>query len=155
MDLLITLQFLVALAMGLVGSYFDNARHDFEVPNKVWVVFGIGGFIVAGFRWTWSPIFVLVHLIFAGIISGGVLLAYWLSKGAIGGADVKAVMSLGVTVGLWSFICVVVAVGSLTLYTVSIGGYRRTPFKEIMKMKAPFLPFLTFGIIGGFVAFLV
>lgn len=151
MEAWVIIQFLVALAMGLVGSFFDNERHDYEVPNKVWLVFGIGGFIVAGFRWLWLPIFVLIHLFFAGILSGGILVAYRLGKGAIGGADVKAIMALSVTLGLWSFLCLLFAVVVLSVYALVIGGYKG----NLKKMKAPFLPFLWVGILGGFVVFML
>jgi len=142
--------------MGLVGCWFDNARHDYEVPNKVWLVFGIGGFIVSGFRWGWSPLFLGIHLLIAAIVSGGVFFVWylvgvtWSRSGVIGGADVKAIMALSVTLGNWSLFALLFSVVVLEIYAVGKGVYLRLPVSTWLKMNAPFLPFLTVGVIGGF-----
>lgn len=143
------LGFLWVVVMGLVGVIYDNREHNFEVPNKVWIVFGIGGFILAGFRWEWVPLFLGLHFVWGAILSGGIFFAFWASKGAIGGADVKAIMALSVTLGLWSYIPVMFSVILVEFFLVYRKYSENLTWKDSIKISVPFLPFLFVGILGA------
>lgn len=137
-------QFAVALAMLGVGAYFDLKTH--EIPNKVWVVGGVLGGLVAVFHYQGVPLFLGVHFLFAVLLGGAMLACWFIVPSKIGAADVKAGMALGAILSplafiniFWSFVAIAYYVGFIALKS------KKTSWRFLVSVQAPFIPFLFVG----------
>jgi hypothetical protein len=133
--------------MGYV-AYLDYKTG--EVPNKIWLYTIFGGSLTVAetlllFSWALTAI-TLFSIIISCIIG---LLTFWIGGG---GADAKALITLGFSVplfpmwGLWPF--------PFPLVVLLIGSATALPFILLQKNKGPvwsrkirFLPYLFFGFI--------
>lgn len=142
LDAWLTVQFGVAIAMLAVGSYHDLATRI--IPNKVWLVGGlIGGFVAVG-QYGFS-VLLGVHFLFAALLGGGFYLVWRFANSWVGGADVKAIMALGVILAPWAASAVLFSLGGSAVAMLIFGVANRLSYKEIMGLKAPFIPFMLFG----------
>lgn len=139
------IDFGIALLMLLIGSY-----HDFQtrtVPNKVWIVFGFIGGLVAVYQYGLT-VLLGIHLLFAAVLGGGMYIAWRFYAKFIGGADVKAIMALGVILSPLAYLVAVFALFVGTVVLLTWAGCKKLQLKEILEVKAPFIPFL---LIGAFI----
>lgn len=143
MDGWLAAQFIVALAMLGVGAYQDYKTH--EVPNRVWLVFGsIGGFVSAArFGVT---ILLGVWLTLACILGIAGYVVWLVAPKTIGGADVKALMALGVIISPYAFLTLGGAIVVSEIYLFAKGAFDRLSWKQIKELKVPFVPFLLAGL---------
>lgn len=133
-----------------IGAWQDLKTN--EVPNKVWLVFGLLGGIMAAVRYGWT-VFLGVHAIFAVIISIVIIVAFYKFEAFIGGADAKAVIALSAILSFFAVIPLVVSVGLLVAFLAVFTAIKKDKLslKEVLDMKAPFLPFLFTGVAFAFI----
>lgn len=146
--------FIQALIMTGIGAYYDLRTN--EVENWVWLVGGIGGVLLAVFHYGFS-IFLLVHFVFAAIVGVAIVAAFYKFDKYIGGADAKAIVALGLILSYWSFIILGVSILILEVFLIFVGLFKRERIglKELMEMKAPYLPFLFLGTASVFIGLVV
>jgi len=130
------------------AAYSDHKTG--EVPNKLWlyVLFGVSLTILETILYFNMAIF-----IYEILIMGACLLVGFLSFGiGAGGADAKAIMTIGFSAPLfpiWGYFPM-----PLPLFALFIGSTLAIPFIIFKKSKEPlnkrkirFLPFLFFGLL--------
>lgn len=154
LDAWVVAQFAVALAMLGVGAYSDLKTH--EISNRVWVVGGVLGFILAAFHYQGNPMFLGIHMIFAALIFGAMFACWLLVPSKIGAADVKAGTALGMILSslaflnlFWAFLAIAYFMGAKFLKSKKAG------WRSLMSIQAPFIPFLLVGCVLTFVSVLV
>lgn len=131
-----------ALGIGALKDLVDN-----EVPNLLWLAYGAVAVVVAFYEYGLTAL-LGVHLLFSGLIAVGAYVAWRFAKGYLGGADSKAIMALGLSLPIFSFLVIgyagVGALGYLFARTIK----EKISFVDAVKMKAPFLPFLFVGVVA-------
>lgn len=141
--LMLAIQFVLSFVMLGVGALKDLV--DNTVSNAFWVVYGVVAFGVAFYEYGLTALFG-VHLIFTLLIGVGAYVAWRLAKGRLGGADAKAIMALGVSLPVFSFLVLGYA-GLFALIYLFFKSMKKTGnLRDALKIKAPFLPFMFAGV---------
>lgn len=144
-------RFLIAGAVLLVG-----ARQDLKfqrIDNGVWLIGGVLGGLFAFAQYGFG-VLLAVHLGLAGLIGVGFYVVWTRFHAFIGGADVKAIMALGLILSPWSFLVVTAAVLFAEVYLVlkllwkPKGRVTRYDLREALKFQVPFVPFLFAGLVA-------
>ncbi|HHW11368.1 MAG TPA: prepilin peptidase [Firmicutes bacterium] len=118
-------------------------------PSSTWEALWPGSFVDPGVWGAYevlAPHFSPVHAVLGIIVGGGVLwLVAWLSRGGMGGGDVKYLAAIGSFIGPGAALTVLVAasfIGAVVGLTLMAAGRmsRRQPI--------PFGPFLSLAVVG-------
>lgn len=147
------LAFQLILSFSCLGAGALKDLVDRSVANGLWLVYGGVALGAAVLQFGFS-VLLGVHLLFAFLISLAYFLAWTRLKRYLGGADVKAIMALSVSL---SYLAVEAIAWSvvLALAYLSIVMFRdRLTKKEVLALQVPFLPFLFLGFLftaAGFI----
>lgn len=148
----LTVQFAVAFSVLAVGSFYD-IFNNMTIPNRVWLVGGVVGAILAAWQYGFSVLLVANYSV--AIILGLAVYCCWRFFGdMIGGADVKAVAALGLILGPFVFGAVAFSAFGAAMLLVGYLVSKRIKFSEIREVKVPFIPILTAGLLVWFLLLL-
>lgn len=145
----IAAQFTVALVMLGVGAYSDLKTH--EISNKVWLVGGLVGALIAVLQYQGNFLFLGVHFLFMLAISAGLFGCWLMAPLKIGAADVKAGMALGAILSSFAFLNIFWAFVAVASYiAVRYLRNKKVGWRSIMEIETPFIPFLFAGCLATF-----
>lgn len=145
-SLWVVLQFGVSFSFLAVGAIKDVLDH--EVSNWLWLAFASVGGVLAFLEYGLS-VLLGVHFLFAALISVAYYLIWTRFKFQIGGADVKAIMALGICLSYLAIHVVLYATIAVLVYAVYKAARESLTKKEILALKAPFIPFLFVGFLAA------
>lgn len=83
-----------------------------------------------------------------GLLGGAVLLlAAWLSRGGMGGGDIKLYLIIGVALGPW---LTLLSIGLASVAGILIGGILLLAGRIRRRQPIPFAPFIWFGVLTAY-----
>lgn len=139
----LVIQFLISSYFLLYAAYWDlKARQVSNWPFLAWAILGFTE-VLGEYGFT---VLLVVHLLFTVFISSVFLFVWWKWRAFIGGADVKAIMALSIGLSIVSLPVVAWSVFFLVFYLIFKTLKNKLTVKEVMALKAPFLPFMLFGL---------
>lgn len=151
-DFSLVVQFTIAFMMLTIGTFFDLYRRQ-TIPNNVWAVFGAFGAVWAGFQYGDAPLVMGLFFLFAAFLAIGVYIAWTFFSKYIGGADVKAIMALGLILSPLAYVTTIFGLffASMVLFGYALVSSKKISLKEMRGFKVPFIPFLLAGLVACFI----
>jgi len=139
----LAVQFMLSFIALAIGAYYDFKTR--EVSNWIWAYYGGLAFVIAVLEYGVS-ILLGIHLLFAGLISGPLFLLWYKYEDLLGGADLKAIMCLSLSLSFLGFMVIAYAALLVGVYVAYRAFQKKVTFKESLRVKAPYIPFLFVGL---------
>lgn len=143
-DFWLGFQLCLSLACLLAAAGKDLV--DRTIPNSVWLFYGGVAFVGAVLQFGVS-VLLGVHLLFAVVMSTVYFVLWTRFMKYLGGADVKAIMALSISVSYLAIITITFSALLALVYLFYMSIRFRLTKKEIMALKAPYIPFLFLGFV--------